>query len=68
MNEQLKQFAEEAVKNSASLGVSNEGKKRTAFAYVNEKIIENKLDNISFTAIDEAIEDAYMLEEGWKEY
>lgn len=68
MNEQLKQFAAEAVKNSASLGVSNEGKKRTAFAYVNEKIIENKLDNISFAAIDEAIEDAYMLEEGWKEY
>lgn len=68
MNEQLKQFAEEAVKHSANLGVSNEGKKRTAFAYVNEKIIENKLDNISFAAIDEAIEDAYMLEEGWKEY
>ncbi|WP_339000485.1 hypothetical protein VNN37_02240 [Lactococcus garvieae] len=68
MNEQLKQFAEEAVKNSACLGVSNEGKKRTAFAYVNEKIIENKLDNISFAAIDEAIEDAYMMEEGWKEY
>ena len=68
MNEQLKQFAEEAVKNSAGLAVSNEGKKRTAFAYVNEKIIENKLDNISFADIDEAIEDAYMLEEGWKEY
>lgn len=68
MNEQLKQFAEEAVKHSAGLGVSNEGKKRTAFAYVNEKIIENNLDNISFAAIDEAIEDAYMLEEGWKEY
>lgn len=68
MTNQLKQFAEEAVKQSASLGISNEGKKRTAFAYVNSKIIENKLDNISFAAIDEAIEDAYVLEEGWKEY
>lgn len=68
MNEQLKQFAEEAVERSANLDTTNEGKKRTAFAYVNEKIIENNLDNISFADIDEAIEDAYMLEEGWKEY
>lgn len=68
MDEQLKQFAEEAVKRSANLDTTNEGKKRTAFAYVNEKIIKNNLDNISFAAIDEAIEDAYMLEEGWKEY
>lgn len=58
MNEQLKQFAIEAVKRSAQLETSNESKKRTAFAYINEKILENKLEGISLEEIDQAIEAA----------
>lgn len=58
MNEQIKKFAEEAVKNSANIQTSNEGKKRTAFAFVNQKVIENNLKDISFDDIDKAIEAA----------
>ena len=58
MNEQIKNWAVEAVKNSAQLESSNEAKKRTAVAFVNAKIIENKLENISDEEIDNAIEEA----------
>jgi|GEM_PF-2584400 len=59
MNEQLKQFATEAVQRSAQLEASNEAKKRTAFAYINEKILENKIENISLEDIDKAIEEVW---------
>ena len=58
MNEQLKQFAMEAVKQSEQLNTSNEAKKRTAFAYINKKVLENNLEDISFEEIDNAIEAA----------
>ncbi|UYT10737.1 phage holin, LLH family [Lactococcus garvieae] len=59
MNEQLKQFAAEAVKQSEQLTTSNEAKKRTAFAYINKKVLENNLKDISFEEIDNAIEEAW---------
>lgn len=59
MNEKLKQFAQEAVANSAKKDITNEGKKRTAFAYINEKLAEEGLTkSVTFQEIDEAIEKA----------
>ncbi|WP_153924954.1 phage holin, LLH family [Lactococcus petauri] len=59
MNKQLKQFATEAVKQSEQLTTSNEAKKRIAFAYINKKVLENNLKDISFEEIDYAIEEAW---------
>lgn len=59
MNKQLKQFATEAVKQSEQLTTSNEAKKRTAFAHINKKVLENNLRDFSFEEIDNAIEEAW---------
>lgn len=59
MTEELKNWAKEAVEKSELLETSNEGKKRAAFAYVNEKIIENKVAGITDEVIDAMIEEAW---------
>ncbi len=53
----LQDIAKEAVTAKAKLDISNEGKKRQAFAYVNEKLAENKLTATDID-IDNAIEAA----------
>lgn len=56
----LAAIAKEAVANNAKKDITNEGKKRTAFAFINEKLAEEGLTkSVTFQEIDEAIEKAY---------